>query len=459
MPTNVSLDAVQNFASKDVNRIVGQIARVLARKSPFINSIDGGTLPNSSDVVRSIVEEMAVPRASLAAPAFVNDSDLSFLASSAWGSATNPVWSNPLAGQDQNVPTGNSPTNPNQVVGGAYSQGTSFPTANWSANSLTSVQGDRVGTTEYLYQLQTLRGGGPRVNVKTARASFKGSYLQAQVALEKTILQIINADIRYQLLVQSGIKYVANSTQSFTANLTGDMQQINTKFALVQPDSPMNFKTLYRIGTFLREEMLAEPFASKDGEFFQVLASADQLEVFRNDADVKEDLLYLTAGSFKLGEDSITGYQFMGYRGFAFGIDQQPIRTNGVNSDGTVTLVEPIVAQAVTNGYGQRRNPSWVSAPYEVLFVMAGESFKRLVPENYVGEGTFRFAPQLAMGELEWTYYRDNFDNQFGDYGQHIYQISRAFQPIRPQNVCAVLYKRCPFDGLALACATSTTGL
>ena len=428
---NVSLAAVQNFASKDVNRIVGQIARVLARKSPYINSIDGGTLPNSSDVVRSVVEEIAYTPNSIAAPVFVNDADLSFGAYSAVANASTSTWGSTIA------------------------QSTQLP-------SNSTITPDSVGTTEYLYQLQTLRGAGPRVNVKTARASFKGSYLQAQVALEKTILQIINADIRYQLLVQSGIKYVCNSTQPFTSNLTGDMQQINTKFALINPDSPMNFKTLYKIGTFLREEMLAEPFASKDGEFFQVLASADQIEVFRNDADVKEDLLYLTAGSFKLGEDSITGYQFFGYRGFAFGIDQQPVRTAGVNVDGTITPIEPVIKAAVTNGYGQRRNPSWVSnttAPYEVLFVIAGESFKRLVPESYVGEGTFRFAPQLAMGELEWTYYRDNYENQFGDYGQHIYQISRAIQPIRPQNVCAVLYKRCAFDGQALACSTSTTGL
>jgi hypothetical protein len=428
---NVSLAAVQNFASKDVNRIVGQIARVLARKSPYINSIDGGTLPNSSDVVRSVVEEIAYTPNSIAAPVFVNDADLSFGAYSAVANASTSTWGSTIA------------------------QSTSFP-------SSSTIATDSVGTTEYLYQLQTLRGAGPRVNVKTARASFKGSYLQAQVALEKTILQIINADIRYQLLVQSGIKFVCNSTQPFTSNLTGDMQQINTTFAKINPDSPMNFKTLYRIGTFLREEMLAEPFASKDGEFFQVLASADQIEVFRNDADVKEDLLYLTAGSFKLGEDSITGYQFMGYRGFAFGIDQQPIRTAAVNTDGTITPIEPVIKAAVTNGFGQRRNPSWVSttsAPYEVLFVIAGESFKRLVPESYVGEGTFRFAPQLAMGELEWTYYRDNYENQFGDYGQHIYQISRAIQPIRPQNVCAVLYKRCAFDGQALACSTSTTGL
>ena len=390
----IPLATVQNFASKDVNRIIGQIGRVLARKSPYINSIDGGTLPNVSDVVRSVVEEMAVPAASLAAPTFVNDTTLC-------GIGATP---------------------------------------------------DQVGSTEYQFQLQTLRGAGPRVCVKQARTAFKGSYLQAQVSLEKTILQIINADIRYQYLIQSGIKYVVDSTAAFTSNLTGDMQQINTLFANKVPDAPMNFKTLYRIGTFLREEMLAEPFATKDGEFFQVLASADQIENFRNDADVKEDLLYLSAGSFKLGEESISGYQFMGYRGFAFGIDQQPLRATA-NVAGVLTLVNPIVSTAVTNGFAQRRNPAWVAADYEVMFVVAGEAFKRLVPEQYVGEGTFRFAPQLAMGELEWTYFRDNDCNLYGDFGQHIYQIQRAIQPIRPQNVCAIVYKRCAFDGNPTPCA------
>ena len=395
MPNDcIPLAAIQNFASKDVNRIIGQIGRVLARKSPYVNSIDGGTLPNVSDVVRSVVEEMAVPAASLASPTFLNDTTLCGL--------------------------GATP--------------------------------DQVGSTEYQFQLQTLRGAGPRVCVKQARTAFKGSYLQAQVSLEKTILQLINADIRYQYLIQSGIKYVVDSTAAFGANLSGDMQQINTKFVNKLPDAQMNFKTLYRIGTFLREEMLAEPFATKDGEFFQVLASADQIEAFRNEQDVKEDLRYLTAGSFKLGEESISGYQFMGYRGFAFGIDQQPLRATGFDGDGNLVLVNPIVSTAVTNGFAQRRNPAWVNASYEVMFVIGGEAFKRLIPEQYVGEGTFKFAPQLAMGELEWTYFRDNDCNLYGDFGQHIYQISRAIQPIRPQNVCAIVYKRCPLDIAPIAC-------
>jgi hypothetical protein len=397
----IPLATIQNFAAKDVNRIIGQIGRVLARKSPYINSIDGGTLPNVSDVVRSVVEEMAVPAASLASPTFVADTTLC-------GVGATP---------------------------------------------------DQVGSTEYQFQLETLRGAGPRVCVKQARTAFKGSYLQAQVSLEKTILQIINADIRFQYLKQCGIKFVVNSTQAFSQNLTGDMQQLNTQFAPILPDGPMNFKSLYKIGTFLREEMLAEPFATRDGEFFQVMASADQIENFRNDADVKEDLIGLTTGAFRLGEESIAGYQFMGYRGFAFGIDQQPLRATGFDGSGNLVLVNPIISTAVTNGFAQRRNPAWVNAPYEVMFVVGGEAFKRLVPESYTGEGTFKFAPQLAMGELEWTYFRDNDCNLYGDFGQHIYQISRAIQPIRPQNVCAIVYKRCPFDGLPLPCSTSTTGL
>ena len=398
----IPLATIQNFASKDTNRIIGQIGRVLARKSPYINSIDGGTLPNVSDVVRSVVEEMAVPNASLASPQFVNDLSMC-------GVGATP---------------------------------------------------DRVGTTEYTFQLQTLRGAGPRVCVKQARTAFKGSYLQAQIALEKNILQLINADIRYQYLLQSGIKFVVDNTKTFSQNLSGDMQVLAAPFATgAVPNAPMNFKTLYRIGSFLREEMLAEPFATAEGEFFQVMAGIDQIEAFRNDADVKEDLIGLTTGQFKIGEQSISGYQFQGYRGFAFGIDQQPLRASGFDSSGNLVLVNPTIAQAVTNGFGQRRNPAWVAAEYEVMFVVAGEAFKRLVPESYTGEGTFRFAPQLAMGELEWTYFRDNDCNLYGDFGQHIYQIQRAIQPVRPQNVCAIVYKRCPFDGMPLACSTGATGL
>ncbi len=102
---------------------------------------------------------------------------------------------------------------------------------------------------------------------------------------------------------------------------------------------------------------------------------------------------------------------------------------------------------------------AWRSALYEVGFLIAGDSFARLTPTRYSGEGTFKFAPQMAMGELEWVAQRDNDCNLWLDYGQHIYQISRAYQPIRPQNVVPFIYKRCQFDTGLASCLTSSLSL
>jgi hypothetical protein len=91
--------------------------------------------------------------------------------------------------------------------------------------------------------------------------------------------------------------------------------------------------------------------------------------------------------------------------------------------------------------------------------VVGGEGFARLTPEKYSGEGSFKFAPQLAMGELEWVAQRDNDCNLFLDYGQHIYQISRAYQPLRPHAVVPFSYRRCLFDTGLESGITSSTGL
>lgn len=402
-PTDcIDLGTVQNFAAKDVNRIVGQIGKVLVRKSPWMNVFKGGTLPNVSDVVRSVVQERAVVSSSLAAPEFTNDVDMCGVGA---------------------VP-------------------------------------DQVGSTEYQYGLQSKRGIGPRVCVKAARTAFKDSYLQAQMSLQKAILQIINADARAVVTRGSGVKFVARKGIDFTTLLTGGAQAINTQFYPVLPDAPMNFRTLYKLGTTLREDLLVDPFGTEKGDYFMVMASIDQLEVFRNDADVKEDLVALTTGSFKIGADAISGYSFQGYRGFGFGIDSQPLRFNVLDANGQPVYIEPEIAVKATNGVASRNNPAWLSAKYEVGHIIGGDSFERLTPEKYSGEGTFKFAPQMAMGELEWVAQRDNCNNLFLDYGQHIYQISRAWRPVRPHAVLPFAYKRCTFDtGLNRCLSSGSTGL
>jgi hypothetical protein len=61
------------------------------------------------------------------------------------------------------------------------------------------------------------------------------------------------------------------------------------------------------------------------------------------------------------------------------------------------------------------------------------------------------------MGELEWHYIVDNQCNQWGDFGWHKYQITRAYRPLRPQHIIPILYKRCRADLGLVACADASS--
>jgi hypothetical protein len=89
------------------------------------------------------------------------------------------------------------------------------------------------------------------------------------------------------------------------------------------------------------------------------------------------------------------------------------------------------------------------------FFLVGKGSFERLVPERFTGEASFKFSPQLAMGELQWHYQIDNDCNLYGDFGFHKYEITRAYRPVRPANVIPVLYRRCPYDLGITACPTT----
>jgi len=78
----------------------------------------------------------------------------------------------------------------------------------------------------------------------------------------------------------------------------------------------------------------------------------------------------------------------------------------------------------------------------EIGFLFGQQSFKRLVP-SYQKVAGWDFSEQLVNGGLQFKILQDADCNLFGDYGQHIYEIERAYQPVAPHAVTAVLYKRC----------------
>jgi hypothetical protein len=68
---------VQEFTSHDTNRIVGNIAKALSRKTPYTDIMGGGTISAGiSSTVRSIVQERAVLNQSLVRPQFRPDKDM-----------------------------------------------------------------------------------------------------------------------------------------------------------------------------------------------------------------------------------------------------------------------------------------------------------------------------------------------------------------------------------------------
>jgi hypothetical protein len=399
---------LSEIASKDTNRLVGTIAKALAANSPFMNVLEGGVFASgTSDTQRTVVQQQAAPGDSLAVPTFVCDTE---------------------------------------ICGSVGLQ-------------------DLTGTTDFTIRLESKRGYGPRVCVKKGYSAFKGSYTTAEGSLKKLLVQYINSDIRAQLYLRSASKFNALVGYDFQSLFTGGSEtDVGVVFAgngTLLPDAQLTFKALHAIARYLKDALFADmfPAGGKAQMHYRFIGSSDIIESFRAEIGVENILIALTEGGYRLGEIALTAFSFESspaYRGIAFGTDQRPLRATGFNVDGSLALVDPVIVQTdVANNRAYAvANPAWLGADYEVGFLIAESSFKRLVPERFVGEGSFRFAPQLHMGELDWHYEIDNDCNVWGDFGWHKYQITRAYQPVRPQHIVPILYKRCEGDLGLTACTT-----
>jgi hypothetical protein len=383
------------IAQKDTNRLVGSVAKALAANSPYINMLRGGVFPAGvSDTVRTAIQQQAAPGDSLAQPTFVDRLE---------------------------------------VCGTHGSQ-------------------ELTAAINLTYSLQTKRGKGPRVCVKDGYAAFVTSYTAAEDSLAKLVTQYINADVRYQLYSRSASKFTAAYGYNFEDLFVGGLEiDMMTQFATgILPTGPLSFKALHRITRYVKEALFGEfyPAEGKGMPHAKFVAGEEQIELFR--AEVNPQLLALVSGRYEMGSVGIQGYGYESspaYRGIALAVDHRPLRSYGFDGNGDLVLVNPvIVVPGPNNTAYARANPDWLNAPYEVGVLSFAGTFERQVPEQYVGEGSFKHAPQLHMGELKFHFAIDNDCNLWGDYGFHKYQIERAYRPIRPQHIIPILYKRCRAD-------------
>jgi hypothetical protein len=392
----ISPSAVVDVTNRDANRLVGPIAEFIMQKEPYSSTMKSGTLPNVSIVVRSAVTERALPSASLVRPGFV------------------------------------------------------------AAEAICGTAGGttQVGTTEFSYQLQSLRERGPKVCVKTTRTSWEDSYPKLINTLRYSIKEVVASDIRAWYLDQSGCKAVMDSTGTFAQDFLGDINAIGTSFPNRTPDSPVSFRALEIMITHCRESLDWEPYEGEgndgNGEgAVLVIAGQDNIQLFRDEADIRNDSQALTTGEYAQGEKAITSYRFKGpYKGIAFGVDPKPLRATSIPTKvvGGVTylnptFIEPYVATQTTTGYAARPNSSWVGATYEVMFAMGTDPARRLMPEARRIPG-FNFSTPIANKGLEFIQLQDADCNFWGDFGQHRYEIERAFKPEHPHRVLSILFKR-----------------
>jgi len=393
--TCVNATDISSLVHAQIPQFSDKINYYITVNSPFANAIEGDTFDsNQGDDILNIVTNRVVPGHSLTSPAFINRS---------------------------------------------------------AACGLKPEQ-DEIGQTSFTTKIQILRGRGPDVCVHQSVAAVKNSYLSAERALSQNVNNLVNVDIRNQLQNLSGVKFVALSTAPFEDLLSGGLNNISADYpatagTALLPDSPMSLSAVERLVQHMDDELKLAKYGAGANAHYRVITGRTQNTYFRNELSGTTGspiLLATLQGGFKVGLDTLWGYswQDVTYRGFSLGIDDEPLRFNVMNGDDRPVFIEPIISIASDSGVNGVRNPAWSDALYEVGFIMAPNSFYRVVPKSYTGEGSFKFLPQMVAGKLDWFYSRD-CNNPYGDYGYHLYEIQRAFRAEQPHGVIPFTYKRC----------------
>lgn len=387
--------------------------------------------------------------------------------------ATSTPWTNILQGGTFEANQGYSRRAVVPNYGGIEGQNRAVPTftdMTQAAACSPTVGVVKYGSTEFTTQLGRFRGQSNSICVKDQFGNVKGAMEQSVYSMQEYIKELIAMDIRYQLLVRSGVKAVVNSAtvaaSGFDATVNGGFNQVGVAFPSLLPDSRLTTAYLRALRGKAFTELNVTPYGTGSDTYAMVIGGDEAVRAFQNDEGDRQDYRALVTGNYVTGLKGLTAFQFIetGFRGIAYGMDQFPLRFNTVNENGFPEFISHRVPASVASDFGDTFpiNPEWQNALYEVCFMVYKNSFRRLVPPTDLagapGDGRIKFTPQANMGELQWHHVIDNAANAFGDYGYFKFQISRAFEPVQPHAIIPILFKRCPEDLGLVTCADLSTG-
>lgn len=314
------------------------------------------------------------------------------------------------------------------------------------------------GSEQYTALLEGTRGSSPWFCLHDNFNKLDRELEQHIRGLRKMIKELLEADARNNLHVNSGWKYVASTALQPNARLTGGEFEIATDYAGGLPNAGLTIREIIRVMIRVQQNARLTCYRTPGGGAVRLIGSAELGENLRNETTNYSEQASLVEGSDEESTTQFKKYKWdWKYRQIQFGTDPVPLRFNEVDGDGFPILITPYENKIGNEGEHAVVNSEWDSAGYEVAFLVWRNTFKRLVPESFLTDGSGTKWPELAnsaMGELIWSNIMDNCLNSYGDRGRFLYQIIRAWQPDLPWAAVPMIYRRCdPTDGLT-ACTS-----
>lgn len=400
--------------SRNQNLLYGPIAQNLRVNSPFINVLPSGTFPAQvASTLLAVAQGRTLMGASLAAPSFTSMLNLC-------GSAGLTV--------------------------------------------------DKSGTNQWSYEIEIGSGRSDKICLNNLFSAFKESLLAQVNAYQDGVTQLINADIRWQLLLRAGVVAVVQTATPTAGMIAGGENQIdvigtaaNLSGFNVESDAELDATTLLAFNRYMRSVLMVKPFGSGAASHGRWIAGTDLLDIIRDDmgGSIQGNALInpmgaLAAGGDATGRDALKSYLFEGLiRGIMGAEDQRELRLNwnGAGYD----PVSPDIADAASAGTVAVTSPAWLEASHHVSFLVYNGSFQRLTPESWFGEGKVRFDQQMYGGQIKFMNHPDMDCNLFGDWGVLAHRIGRALKPLYPWFVLPIISKRC-IEPTTLETCTGVSG-
>lgn len=328
----------------------------------------------------------------------------------------------------------------------------------------------QMGNIRFSTQLEILRGESEYICLFANWDTVYGALAQAIQALKNEITYLYNTDVKSKLVRYSGLKASVQDGVKPEDSLNGGEWEVQVDFPAALPTANITFAWTKALLNFITEVYEVQWFSSGADQHAKFIASASVLDAFRNEigpAGPQTALIAGTTGGFTDAKRAL--WEFLweesNFRGLKMAKDRYPLRYNEVDANGYPIWIAPrrkVAVQSTNAGSGYRLapNPAWSGAMYEVAVLVFQDAFRRRVPQQFVSQGEIKFPSQNFGGDLQWSFLKDQC-NKWGDKGQFLYQIARAYQvgANGAHSIIPIAFKRCPADyGLSTCSSLVATG-